>query len=928
MRRMDNQDSLLGHSLMSWQVRALLILLVGLSFGLRVYDLGGKGLWSDEGLTLRRAEQPLGILIQNVNLIPVDPDYQDASEPEMVVETPDLHPPLYFLLMHVWIQLAGKSEFALRFLSVVAATLAVPLLYAVARSLFGRETGLWAALMGAISPFYLWYAQEARMYTWLIVFSLASIYSFLPLLRDRPRRRDYAAYIAVTLALLYTHYAGFLLLAFELAVYALTRLQAGRRRIPAILAALVLAVLPLVPFMWRLLQMQPFSFTYRPLTVILREAWGSFSLGPTRSAVQPWWRLIPFLVLFAIGSLMFGIRRRRRAWVVGFGYLAAPILTQYALSLLKPNYMNPRHLMVVAPAWELLLAQGLTTLRRRFKPGLLVILGLVLFLRLDASYDILTSHHFWKDDIRGAVRYIEDRARPGDAIVLHHPVIRLTFDYYYDGPYPETAIPRYNNNQDTEKARAAFADWARRYGRIWFVYGPPPTYFPHDFLPNWAEENLFKVCQQEFEAWWTYVGVAAYERSAPTLDALPDGVRPLGETWGELGLVGLQAQNTTAGDNAWLDLYWHRDGELPDEPLKLKAQLQDEAGIVWYERTDEVLPFYAPATWPSNQLVHVGYRLPLPEDLPPITYTVGLEPVGLGDLRTVGQVKIERPTAPNASARSMARFQDGIVLLEGSLDSDRFRAGYPLTGSLIWRADSTPSADYQLRVRLFDPQEGQVTVNQIPPSAAGFPTSNWLPGDRVAGRLQLPVPADLKSGSYRVEIGLVDPEGDRVLPVWHWYGRRDWLTLGTVQVEVWPLVTEVPAQIGHRLEGIELADRVHLRGYDLEREDDTLKITLYWQARDSLTENYHVFIHVGEADQPPLAEAGGLPVDWTRPTTSWRQGEVIADEHTVSLSGVPPGRYDLLVGFYEPQTGQRPRTVVEGSVVPGGYVQLQEVDVE
>jgi hypothetical protein len=939
MQMMDMQSSFIDRFLTAPRLQAILILLLVISFAVRLCDLGAKSLWSDEGLTLRRAEQPLSLVFENVNLIPIGPDYGPAmharhdSGPDSVATTPDLHPPLYFLLMHFWIRLAGKSEFALRFPSVVAATLALPLLYGVARSLISREAGLWAALLGAISPFYLWYAQEARMYTWLVVLSLASVCTLLPLLEGKPRRRDYVAFMVVTLMLLYTHYAGFLLLVFEFMIYAIFRLRAHYRRALIMLGLLTMAVVPLVPFVWRTLSIQAFSFTYRPFPVILREAWSSFSLGPSPLAVQPLWRSAPFLVLFGVGALMLDVSRRRRAWVIALSYLALPVLIQYALSFLKPNYSNPRHLMVVAPAWELMMAQGLTTLRRRLWPGLAVLLGLVLLLRGQANYDVLTSHQFWKDDIRGAVQYIEGRARPGDAIVLHHPVIRLTFDYYYEGPLPEIVIPRYGNNHDSEQAWTTFTEWAQRYDRIWFLYGPPPTYFPHDFLPDQADSHLFKVCQQEFEAWWTYVGVAAYDDGAPTLEELPVNVEPVDEVWGPLRLIGLRTEEGIAGEGGWLDLYWRVDGEPQDEPLELRVRLKDEAGTVWYERVAQVLPFYAPAAWPAGQIVHTEFRLPLPPDIPPIAYNVDLEPIGLGEPRAVGQMKVNRPASPDGdrrhppASRTMAVFDGGIELLASELQSGKFRAGYPILGSLTWRANTALDTDYRVRARLVDLKGREIALNEMTLSAAGFPTSAWRPDEQVAGRLFLSLPADLESGRYRVEISLVEAQSGRVALVRRWYGERDWIVIEDLQVEAWPLVTELPGQVEHRLENVEIAEGVRLRGYDVAQKEHVLELTLYWQAEKPLEQNYHVFVHVGLLDQPPLAEAGGVPDGWTRPTTSWRAGEYIVDDYAVSLADVPAGEYDLLVGFYEPETGQRPQTTVNGDVIPGGYVVLEEVDV-
>jgi hypothetical protein len=222
----------------------------------------------------------------------------------------------------------------------------------------------------------------------------------------------------------------------------------------------------------------------------------------------------------------------------------------------------------------------------------------------------------------------------------------------------------------------------------------------------------------------------------------------------------------------------------------------------------------------------------------------------------------------------------------------------------------------------------EVVAGEMSPSAAGFPTSAWLPDDRVMGRVKLLLPADLGGGTYRVQIGLMDAKGT-VAPVRRWYGAGDWVTIGTVRVEVWPLVTELPDEVEHLLGDVRLGEAIHLRGYDLTRDGDLLTLTLYWKA-DALPEaSYHVFVHVEMPDGILVAQADGVPVDWQRPTTSWRAGEVIVDTHIVSLDGVEPGRYDLVVGMYDLEGGEmRPPTIVNGEVIPDGHVFLQEIEVE
>ena len=95
------------------------------------------------------------------------------------VPTQDTNPPLYFVGLSALRALAGESEYALRFASVIAGVLLVPLLYVMGKRLFSERAGVLAAVLGTFSPFLIWYSQEARMYTLLATLSLASVYLLL-----------------------------------------------------------------------------------------------------------------------------------------------------------------------------------------------------------------------------------------------------------------------------------------------------------------------------------------------------------------------------------------------------------------------------------------------------------------------------------------------------------------------------------------------------------------------------------------------------------------------------------------------------------------------------------------------------------------------------------------------------------------------------
>ena len=148
------------------------VLIVLLALALGLYGLESKSLWHDEFGTLTNAGWNGAWLdaIRNPLTIPTLPK-----------------PPLPFILTRLSLAL-DSSVFAVRLPSVVFATLTVPLLYLLGKSLFHRRAGLLAALLLAIAPLHIRYAQEARMYSMLTFFSLLSLYLFWRAIRTGQRR--------------------------------------------------------------------------------------------------------------------------------------------------------------------------------------------------------------------------------------------------------------------------------------------------------------------------------------------------------------------------------------------------------------------------------------------------------------------------------------------------------------------------------------------------------------------------------------------------------------------------------------------------------------------------------------------------------------------------------------------------------------------
>jgi hypothetical protein len=126
-----------------------------------------------------------------------------------------------------------------------------------------------------------------------------------------------------------------------------------------------------------------------------------------------------------------------------------------------------------------------------------------------------------------------------------------------------------------------------------------------------------------------------------------------------------------------------------------------------------------------------------------------------------------------------------------------------------------------------------------------------------------------------------------------------------------PVARQVPLNVS-------LAGQVRLVGYDLQPltcpgEDDPaagpacrLGLILYWQAAQPLATSYKVFVHLVGPENHLWAQRDQLPDAGAYDTRRWAPGEVVADRVQLELPrGMPAGWFDLVIGMYQPDTGQR-----------------------
>jgi hypothetical protein len=108
-----------------------------------------------------------------------------------------------------------------------------------------------------------------------------------------------------------------------------------------------------------------------------------------------------------------------------------------------------------------------------------------------------------------------------------------------------------------------------------------------------------------------------------------------------------------------------------------------------------------------------------------------------------------------------------------------------------------------------------------------------------------------------------------------------------------------------------------LTGYKAQPAPDNLELTFYWQALQQMETSYKIFVHVHDPNRNELiTQLDTYPVGWTYLTNQWQVGELVEDKILLPLQELPRGSYQLFVGFYDEESGERLPTDFPENRVP------------
>ncbi|MFC2015586.1 ArnT family glycosyltransferase [Chloroflexota bacterium] len=155
---------------------------------------------------------------------------------------------------------------------------------------------------------------------------------------------------------------------------------------------------------------------------------------------------------------------------------------------------------------------------------------------------------------------------------------------------------------------------------------------------------------------------------------------------------------------------------------------------------------------------------------------------------------------------------------------------------------------------------------------------------------------------------------------------------GSVQMLTYGTTPGTPAMAPTVPIGADLGGHVELIGADWPaatwHPQEVIPVTLFWQPRTTIGEDYAVFVHLVDSGGGVIAQTDSGPVGGMEPTSGWKEGNEIVDRHGILIPhGLPPGEYGLLAGMYLPSSGVRlPLLGHEGQVL-GDSVELGRVSI-
>lgn len=579
--------------------RYVLLVILLLSFVLRVAWLDQQSLWADEISTLERAEM---------------------APTELLAKLPIEHMPLYFWLLEAWTMALGSTDFALRFPSVVWGVLSVALLYRLALRLFKPGVAYLGALLFSINPFQVWYGQEARMYTLMVALALVALWA-VDVALTTPRRRAMAwlVYVAASAMTMYTHLYGALIPLTAL-LYAVWRrpgvIQRWTIRWRPVVAAHALLTLVCIPWLQRVSRIGEYDSPLASAPTNPFVYAGVYTFGTTLPDHMLAWLGVGATSLYLVGLITLGRAHRASLRSASFALVAITLLIPLVLAtalLVTGSVFHARYFIIATPIYSLVLAQGMLALRRRH-----LVLGVVGLLALVWVSFYSLSDWYWDDQYakgfdKDYMSFIMANAEPDHALLLNGPRVSLAEHYGGDELDRVVNLRGRLRERGPEATEAVIEDIAEENTAAWLVVRQPEE--PGQ-VKHWLDLHSFQWVTHRIADFLIY----AYAFPSDLPDPIPpmsiQGPAPVDLAWAA------EPNPAEAGDIVSVELEWKPRGYIPPD-LKVSLRLLDDQGrLVWQRDREPGDGSLATDDWDIGETIDDRLAFEAPSTLTPGLYTL------------------------------------------------------------------------------------------------------------------------------------------------------------------------------------------------------------------------------------------------------------------------------------------------------------------
>jgi mannosyltransferase len=400
------------HDIAAEPSAAIVAVLVVLGGALRFYGLNHQGFWYDEANSDFLVRHPLG---QMLGLLP-------ATEST---------PPLYYILAWFWTRIFGTGEAGLRSLSALFGVLLIPVAYALGKAAVTRRVGLVLAALVAFNPMLIWYSQEARSYSLLILLTAVALLALVWALRT-PEPRAFAIWAVASILALTSHYYAILAVA-PMALWLLVHY--GRRRAAQVAVAVVTACgAALIPLALSQNSTHHDQWISRhPLGLRLSQILPQVVIGPS----APDRVLLKFIgfAAAAIALVLLVLRGdavERRPAALTAALVVTGFVLNLLLILLGYDDLITRNLLALIVAALLVLAAGLGA-RRAGYLGLLTA-AVLCALGITAAVGVASDRILQRPDWRPVARTLGPAPHgPGRVILIQKYQMLLPLSLYMPG---------------------------------------------------------------------------------------------------------------------------------------------------------------------------------------------------------------------------------------------------------------------------------------------------------------------------------------------------------------------------------------------------------------------------------------------------------------------------------------------------------------